>query len=77
MTSDVLEAWMMRHLSAWTWTRARAGMHHGLVMVWDGCSSLIITTSIVARVVFIVVVSATSFVRKVLRSLVFMCAAVL
>jgi len=68
MTSNMLEAWVVSHLSAC------AGVHHGVVRNW--CSALLITASIVSRIFFIVVVSSTTLVCKVLRSLVFVCAAI-
>lgn len=71
MTNDVLEAGVVLHVAACT------GMHHGVVRY--GCSSLLIAaySCILARILLIVVVPSTRLVRKVLRSLVFVRAAIL
>lgn len=69
MTNNVLEAWVVCHLSACT----RVLLHHA--MVWHWCPTRLLAASIVAALIIIVVVAA--LVGKVLRTLVFVCAAIL
>lgn len=68
MPDNVLKTRVMCHLAACAW------VHHAVVR--HRCSSLLIAACIVARF-FIVIVVSTTLVRKVLRALVLVCAAIL